>query len=133
MQTRTWNFASALQFKLFVALVLAAHSIVQVSHAGPTNAAPVAAMGADTPEKLISRISNCCLIGDSTNLLLCFDTSTKAQEVGAKSFAISIELAKAKAELRNALVKKFGTDKFSTLKGNYVLPVGLDPLKQISE
>ena len=98
-----------------------------------TNAAVPAPKGADTPEKLIKQIADYCRTGDSADLLSCFDTSTKVHEIGAKTFAVSIELAKAKMEVRDALIKKFGATKVAKLTGTYAMPPGLDPLKKISD
>jgi hypothetical protein len=103
-----------------------------------TNAATAASeqkreKGGETPEKLISQIAAYCLAGDSTNLLNCFDTSTKIHDLGAKSFAVSIELAKAKVNLREALVRKFGVETVDSVGGTYIFPPGTNPLKKVSD
>jgi hypothetical protein len=98
-----------------------------------TSAAMAASKGAETPEKLIKQIADDCRAGDSTNLLSCFDTSTRVHEIGAKTFAVSIELAKAKIEVRDALIKKFGTTNVANLTNTYAMPPGLDPLKKIAD
>lgn len=98
-----------------------------------TNAPTAAPKGTDTPEKLIKQIADYCRAGDSANLLSCFDTSTKVHEIGAKTFAVSIELAKAKMEVRDALIKKFDASKVGKLTGTYAMPLGLDPLKKIAD
>ena len=89
--------------------------------------------GTETPEKLIKQMADYSRAGDSTNLLNCFDTSTKVHEIGAKSFAISIEIVKAKADLRDALVKKFGAEEVAALKANYLPTEGEDPLKKLGD
>jgi len=102
--------------------------------ADPSTNTPVAApKGADTPEKLIKQIADYCRAGDSTNLLSCFDSSSRVHEIGAKTFAVSIELAKAKMEVRDALIKKFGAAKVAKLSGTYAMPPGLDPLRKIAD
>src|SRR5215472_11881966 len=59
---------------VWLLVCLARSAVLDLSAAPTTNSAPIAAQkGAETPEKLISRISGYCLAGDSTNLLLCFD------------------------------------------------------------
>ena len=98
-----------------------------------TNAPTAAPKGAETPEKLIKQIADYCRAGDSASLLSCFDTSTRVHEIGAKTFAVSIELAKAKMEVRDALIKKFGAPKVAKLTGTYAMPPGLDPLKTIAD
>ena len=114
-----------------VALVLLANGASAADRS--TNNPAVIQKGAETPEKLIKQISDYCRAGDSANLLSCFDTSTRVHEIGAKTFAVSIELAKAKMEVRDALIKKFGSTKVAELTGTYAMPPGLDPLKKIAD
>src|SRR4051812_46070938 len=136
MRTKTFltNFPAIL--RAFLLASLFSVSFVRLSPAADVSSKATAGArlkGAERPEKLISQIAQYSLMGDSTNLLNCFDTSTKVHEIGAKSFAISIELAKAKGELRDALVKKFGAEKVAALKSTYVLVAGFDPLKKVSD
>jgi hypothetical protein len=135
MKTKTRALNSFSRFVKFCVAVICALFVANVCNAaGATNSASVVnGKGAETPEKLISRIAECCLAGDSTNLLKCFDTSTKVKEIGAKSFAISIEIVKAKMELRDALVKKFGAEKVAISNATYLVPAGENPLKKLSD
>src|SRR5690348_12504309 len=84
---------------LFFALGLLSAQLSFAAGAATNMVAGAKLKGAETPEKLIKQMADYSRAGDSTNLLNCFDTSTKVHEIGAKSFAISIEIVKAKADL----------------------------------
>jgi hypothetical protein len=124
-----------LPYATLVAIVICASLLTNLCRAADhsTNSPMTAPKGAETPQKLIKQIADDCRSGDSTNLLSCFDTSTRVHEIGAKTFAVSIELAKAKMEVRDALIKKFGATKVAKLTGTYAMPPGLDPLKKIGD
>lgn len=135
MQMKGRNLILIFRFGAFVSFVVCAMLVANHCRADDRSInSPVAApKGAETPEKLIKQIADDCRTGDSTNLLSCFDSSTKVHEIGARTFAVSIELAKAKMEVRDALIKKFGATKVAKLTGTYAMPPGLDPLKKIAD
>ena len=126
---------SLVRFVAFLATLVCAVLLENPCRAADhsANMPTTAPKAAETPEKLINQIADYCRAGDSSNLLSCFDTSTRVHEIGAKTFATSIELAKAKMEVRDALIKKFGVAKVAKLTGTYAMPPGFDPLKTIAD